>query len=182
MREDINSEYFDWLYGMVSNRRFGKGISYRSLLARLHETEFTYSIRRDRNRAEDGIGMRRKFILYNGYEEWYDTLIEALSGPCSVLEMMVALAIHCEERIMDDPRVGDRTKQWFWGMVNSLGLGGMTDDRFDIQVVDSVVERFLKRDYAPNGEGGLFTVRHCEDDLRDVELWVQLCWYLDTII
>jgi hypothetical protein len=107
--------------------------------------------------------------------------MEALSGPCSVLEMLIALAIRCEETIMDDASMGNRTGQWFWGMINNLGLGGMTDDIVDVGVVDSVIERFLARDYEPNGEGGLFTIRRCSEDLRTVEIWVQLLWYLDTI-
>lgn len=177
----INDEYFEWLFNYVCNRRFGEGISYRNLLARLYNTEFIYLIRKDQNRAEDGIELRRRFILVNGYEDWYEIVMDELDGPCSVLEMMIALAIRCEENIMDDPRVGDRTKQWFWGMVNNLGLAGMTDDIFDVRFVDNVIRQFLNRDYKPNGEGGLFTIRNCEEDLRSVEIWYQLCWYLDTI-
>ena len=82
---------------------------------------------------------------------------------------------------MDDPDLGDRTSQWFWRMIVSLGLGSMVDERFDISMVHDVVERFLNREYEPNGKGGLFTIRHCEYDLRDVEIWYQLCWYLDSI-
>lgn len=48
-----------------------------------------------------------------------------------MLEMMIALAIRCEETIMDDPRYGNRTKQWFWNMMKSLGLSYMNDDCFD---------------------------------------------------
>jgi hypothetical protein len=107
--------------------------------------------------------------------------MEELDGPCSVLEMMIALAIRCEENIMDDPLIGDRTRQWFWSMISSLGLSGMTDTRFDNKSVDRVLETFLDRDYKPNGEGGLFTIKRCEKDLRKVEIWYQLLWYLDTI-
>lgn len=82
---------------------------------------------------------------------------------------------------MDDPRKGDRTQQWFWGMVNSLGLGSMRDDIFDRGFVDYTINRFLNRDYEPNGKGGLFTIRNCDRDLRTVEIWYQLNWYLDTI-
>ena len=95
--------------------------------------------------------------------------------------MMVALAIRCEETIMDDPQVGSRTGQWFWGMINNLGLGAMIDEKFDKNYVKEIVDRFLNRDYEPDGRGGLFTIRHCEDDLRNVEIWNQLCWYLDSI-
>ena len=181
MYRDITDEYFEWLFNSVCDGRFGKGISYRELLTRLHNIEFTYLIPRDQNRAEDGIGLRRRYILTLGYEHDYDFIMDKLDGPCSVLEMMIALAIRCEENIMDDPRVGDRTKQWFWGMITSLGLGHMSDDEFDVELVDDKIRRFLYREYEPNGEGGLFTINRCKFDLRTVEIWYQLCWYLDTI-
>jgi hypothetical protein len=100
---------------------------------------------------------------------------------CSVLEMMAALAIRCEESIMDDPLVGDRTKQWFWKMIVNLGLGSMTNDKFDVKYVDYVLDRFLDREYEPDGRGGLFTIRDCEDDMRDIEIWVQLNRYVNEI-
>ena len=81
---------------------------------------------------------------------------------------------------MDDPLLGDRTGQWFWNMIRSLGLGGMYGNRFDIQEADYIIERFLDREYEPDGRGGLFTITDCEDDLRDVEIWHQLWWYLAT--
>jgi hypothetical protein len=96
--------------------------------------------------------------------------------------MMVALSVRCEETIMDDPRIGDRTGQWFWGMISSLGLGSMMDNQFDKEYVDSVIDRFLKREYEPNGKGGLFTIKRCRYDLRSVEIWYQMCWYLDKFI
>jgi hypothetical protein len=96
--------------------------------------------------------------------------------------MMVALAIECEVTIMDDPNIGDRTGQWFWGMIVNLGLGSMTDYKFDDIYVEGVVRRFLDREYEPNGKGGLFTVKNCRYDLRTVEIWNQMCWYLGTIM
>lgn len=179
-KDRINDEYFEWMSDIVCGRRYSKEISYRKLLMFLHNTEFRYSIPKDRNRAEDGICLRYRFTLDNDYDEFM--IAEYIVGPCSVLEMMVALAIRCEESIMDDPNVGDRTSQWFWGMISNLGLGAMSDSRFDRDYVFEIVERFLDRDYSPNGKGGLFTVRHCDKDLRKVEIWYQLCWYLDSIL
>jgi hypothetical protein len=95
--------------------------------------------------------------------------------------MMVALAVRCEETIMDDALMGNRTGQWFWGMIHNLGLSRMTDPEFDRRFVDDVIARFLNREYEPNGKGGLFTVKHCDRDLRTVEIWWQLSWYLDSI-
>lgn len=180
MRDRVNDEYFEWLLDLVCGKRYSKQISFRKLITRLHSIEFLYIIPRDQNRAEDGMDLRYRYALqcdrYN-----YEPILDCLTGPCSVLEMMVALAIQCEESIMDDPSIGDRTSQWFWGMIANLGLGGMYDERFDRQYVDETIERFLNRDYEPDGTGGLFKIRHCDVDLRDVEIWYQLCWYLDTI-
>ena len=166
--------YFDWMCGKIGDELSNS--DFIELLSYLHNTEFTYIIPRDANRAEDGLALRYRFAYETGLPEIY------LVGPCSVLEMMVALVIRCEETIMDDPLVGDRTGQWFWGMIVNLGLGHMDNTRFDIRYVGEVIERFLNRDYAPDGRGGLFTIRNCRDDLRDVEIWYQLTWYLDSLM
>ena len=174
----INNAYFDWMYETVCKNRFPKSISYRKLLMRLHTIEFRYYLTRDSARYDDGLDLRYRF----GYvcREYRDAE-RYIEGPCSVLEMMVALAIRCEESIMDNPKLGDRTAQWFWGMITNMGLGSMDDEKFDRECVDSIVNRFLDRQYEPNGKGGLFTIRNCTDDLREVEIWWQLCWFLDSI-
>lgn len=178
LKTEIENAYFDWMCELVCKNRFGKGISYRKLLTFLQEVEFTYSNRRDRSRAEDGVNLRYRFP----YECAGVSDIERyIDGPCSVFEMMLALAIRCEETIMDDPAYGDRTGQWFWNMISSLGLSSMEDTRFDLEEVKKIIVTFLNRDYEPNGKGGLFTIRDCEDDLRQMEIWVQMLRYLQTI-
>lgn len=179
MREELKQEYFEWLYNVACVDR--GHISYRYLLQHLHNVEFEYLIPRDQNRADDGIDMRYRFAIVCNYYESLDKILDILDGPCSVLEMMMALAIRCEENIMDDPNMGNRTAQWFWGMIVSLGLGSMNDSFYDEQAVDDILVRFLNREYEPDGTGGLFTIRHTTQDLRKVEIWHQLCWYLDSI-
>ena len=174
----IEQEYFKWLYDIVCNGRYIY-ISYESLLRHLHRIKFTYSIDRDENRAVDGCHLRYRFARYFNYEDCID---DHLYGPCSVLEMLIALAIRCEEDIMDNPDYGDRTSRWFWDMVTNLGLGDMYDERYDDIYVDDVIERFLNREYEPNGKGGLFTIHNCDYDLTKIEIWYQLCWYLDNIV
>jgi hypothetical protein len=143
----------------------------------LHNIEFTWFIPCDDNRADDGIQLRRKFSLARDDMSLSDYIL----GPCSVLEMMAALAIRCDETIMDDALIGNRTGQWFWGMIHNLGLTQMTDSKFDKDFVDDVIARLLNREYEPDGRGGLFTVKHCRHDMRTVEIWWQLSWYLDSI-
>ena len=83
---------------------------------------------------------------------------------------------------MDNPAYGDRTKQWFWGMIVNMGLSSMTDDVFNRQYVEAAVTRLFNREYEPDGKGGLFTIKDCDRDLRTVEIWYQLCLYLDTVV
>ena len=173
----INDEYFEWLCDLINIKRFSKSVTYRKLLIHLHNIEFTWFIPHDDNRADDGIQLRRRFALCRDDMR----LSNYISGPCSVLEMMIALAIRCEESIMDDTQLGDRTGQWFWGMIHNLGLSSMTDSKFDRDFIDDVIARFLNREYEPDGRGGLFTVRNCVHDMRTVEIWCQLSWYLGSI-
>ena len=172
----LEREYFEWLLDTVCGNRFSKEISYRKLLTKLYNTEFTYSIPKDRHRANDGINLRYRYSFLADCPE----ILNYLISPCNVLEMMIALAIRCEEDIMHDTAMGNRTGQWFWGMVISLGLGSMYDEQYDVDYVEQILDVFLNREYEPNGRGGLFTIRNCKKDLRDVEIWYQMCWYLDT--
>ncbi len=179
-KDELTNRYFDWMYRLVAGNRYSKQ-SYRKLFARLHGTEFIYLIPMDGNRAEDGVDLRYRFGRENSYS---DAVIAALLNdrPCSVLEMMIALSIRCEEHIMDDPDIGNRTGQWFWNMIVSLGLGSMTDGRFDRAFVDRTIARFLNREYERNGRGGLFTVSHCHRDMRSIEIWYQMNYYLNEVI
>lgn len=179
MRNELSSEYFEWLYSLVCGKRYSKQVSYRRLLEFLHGIEFTYFVPHDENRAEDGIDLRWRFAWITKRD--YDEVTNYISGPCSVLEMMVALSISCED-IMDNPQVGNRTGQWFWGMIVNLGLGSMFDRNFDEVYSEEVIRKLLDREYEPNGKGGLFTIKNCDRDLRTVEIWYQLCWYLDSIM
>lgn len=177
----IIDEYFNWLKGLVYGEYFAAERSFDKLLSLLNRIEFTYSIPMDQNRAEDGISLRYRYAITTNCPYSPDDVLYEINGPCSVLEMMIALSIRCEEDIMDDPGIGDRIKQWFWGMIVNLGLGGLHDGNFDQERAERVILRLLNRDYEPDGRGGLFTVRHPFRDLRDVEIWTQLLWYLDDI-
>lgn len=179
-RDELNNRYFDWMYQLVCSRKYTRGLSYQKLLNHLHGIDFYYTIGMDGNRADDGIELRYRFGHENSYEE---SMIASYldNRPCSVLEMMLALAIRCEEQIMDDPDIGDRTGRWFWDMIGNLDLGSMSDSIFDRNYVNDVVFRFLDRDYERNGEGGLFTVDNGRD-LRSVEIWYQMLWYLNDIL
>ena len=178
---ELNYDYFEWMYQLVCNERYYKNLSHRKLLRFLHNIEFTYILEMDSNRAEDGIDLRYRF----GYDKGYDRSSVSLyldDLPCSVLEMLVALAMRCEEQIMDNPDIGNRTGQWFWNMIVNLGLGSMNDNNFDAKRVHDAIDIFLNRQYSGDGRGGLFTVDNPPKDLRGVEIWYQMHWYLNDIL
>lgn len=179
MSADIcRSIYFNWLYDQVCHNRFAPDISYRKMFHALDQIPFTWTIPRDENRAEDGISLRHRCGLAYGYLN----LEDSISKECSVLEMLVALAIRCEEDIMSNVNYGDRTGQWFWQMICNIGLGSMSDDKFNVSTVRKAAHRFMDRAYNSDGSnGGLFRIRNCTQDLREVEIWVQMLWYLDTL-
>ena len=174
-QNQIKDEYFEWLYNYVCSGRAHYNVSYRKLFELLHDIDFDFYISNDLERARDGVDLRYRFAIRKNN----DDIVDILDGPCSVLEMMVALAIRCEETIMDDARYGDRTSQWFWNMLSNLGISYMIDEKFDEKLAIKIIYDFLERRHDPNGKGGLFYIRGCQEDLRMVEIWTQLCWYLE---
>lgn len=178
IRKDIQEEYFKWLYDYVCTGRANSKVSYKKMFRLLHSIPFVYNIRNDINRAADGVDLRNRFISEMNYDDKY---LLYLRNPCSVLEMIIALAIRCEETIMDDTRYGNRIKQWFWSMMSNLEISFMTDDVYREDYIRKRIDIFLQHKYDPDGKGGLFYIRNCQYDLRDEEIWTQLCWYLDNI-
>lgn len=167
-------EYFYWLLYKTGS----KSKRYSELLDHLFYAEFIPILPMDENRICDGTDLRQQFMEQN------DCVIEQsyLLSPCSILELMIALAIRCEIQIMSDDIYGDRTDVWFWEMINSLGLSGMTDDRFDSAYVDDVIWNFIDREYESNGEGSLFTVKNPPKDMRTVEIWYQMMFFLNEYL
>ncbi len=66
-------------------------------------------------------------------------------------------------------------------MVN-LGLGTMNDSKFNARQVHDIIDIFLNRKYRANGQGGLFIIDNPPKDLRKVEIWYQMHWYLNDIL
>lgn len=182
MRDKLVNEYFEWISELVSDNKYTEGRSFRKLLMCLHSVSFRYprNIPHDGNRAEDGVNLRYRFAHERGYSHTY--VYSILTEPCSVLEMMIALAIRCEEHIMEDTDIGDRKAQWFWDMIKNLDLYSMDDKSFDKTYVLNTITILLDRKYRADGVGGLFTVPNCRYDLRNIEIWYQMCWYLNSYI
>lgn len=173
--ETIRQSYFDWMCKIVNC-----GDRYVELLNDLDSIDFYYDLPMDANRYEDGINLRYRFGREVGYDD--RQIASAIDiRDCSVLEMMVALSIKCEERIMHDDDEGDRTSVWFWSMIKSLGLDDQTSDRIDHGFIGIIVKKFMNRSFRRDGKGGLFTVTDKRKDMRDLDIWYQMHAYLEEI-
>ena len=166
--------YFDWLSS------FAKLPDHVLLLRKLYLTDFSWLIPFDENRACDGIQLRYRFGRECGIP---DPVIcaELDNRPCSVLELIVALAIRIEGQIMGDESIGDRTASWIFAMITNLGLIGYNNHVFDEREVDRILYIFLNRQYSRTGRGGLFEIPNLDPsrDMRNEEIWCQMCWYLN---
>ena len=171
----MQKRYFDWMCDLVCNDKYTK------LLRRLNAIDFTYTIERDGNRAEDGVDLRYRF----GNDRNVDDRIIATcldDHASSVLEVMIALSLRCEEIIYGNVEDHGPLAELFWTMIENLGLSNMTDDNFYEGYVDESISVFLDHDYSYNGEGGLFVVKDPPKDMRTVELWYQMHWYLNEVL
>lgn len=176
-REIIRELYFLWIYHKVMDGIRGDKV-YKKLLRFLHDRYFSSAIPMDTNREEDGYDLRFRFA----YEEKIDARVvssEIDDRPCSILEMMAALAIRMDEQIMAEPDKNDRTGKWFFEMLNNLGLVGMDDNNFSLAKAKRIIDRFLDHDYSHDGKGGLFYIPKSERDMRTAEIWYQMNWYIN---
>lgn len=164
--------YLRWLYGQVAQVRLkNPSRTYWSLLRCLYTTPFTWFVPNDDNRAEDGRELRYEFIEETGISHVND---EWLDLDCSVLEMLIALSRRLAFEAEGQPRA------WFWHLLHNLEIDALTDDiaPFPQQRVDHIVHVMMARTYRKDGHGGLFPLRHAQEDQTRVEIWYQLAAYL----
>lgn len=162
---DYEDRYFEWLVEKINHGGIAKG--YYHLLDYLYYKKFEWADEYDENRATDGEKLREDF----GWDGHFDG--------CSCLEMMIALAERCEHTIMGDPNEPDRSYKWFWAMLENLGLTSFDDRAFKYDLVDDIVEDWLHHRYKRNGIGGLFPLKNPPRDMRNVEIWFQMCAWLN---
>ena len=173
---EILNDYFEWLCSIVKRDRVTKR-SYRKLLSFLHSEKFIYVDEYDSNRAADGEQLRWRYVYEaKGCEDILDC-----EEPCTVLEMLIALSFQMEN-IMEGSDADYSVGYWFWMMLTNLELDKMIDSKFDKHEAYEKIHIFMHRDYEPNGIGNIFVIDNCRTDLRDVEIWWQMCWYLDSIM
>lgn len=102
--------------------------------------------------------------------------------PVSVFEVLALLAFDAERKIMHQTGAGNRTSNWFWMMMNNLGLQIFDDERWNSRskgTILRIVKRFMAREYRADGRGGPFYIDDLKGrDLRKEALWTQMTWFL----
>lgn len=161
----LDDRYLSWLYAEVADvgdRAASR--AYRTLFKELFSTEFIWTLPHDENRAVDGLALRDEWMSQTGISadpRW-------LSLGCSFLEMLIALC----RRIAFD--TGDTPAQWFWHILENLGLDSSSSTEEIVLVASGVMDRMYNR----NGHGGLFPLQRASKDQRRVEIWYQFHEYL----
>ena len=173
-RDEIKSKYYDWICKRVSSRK--KEQRYSFLLSLLNSIDFRYAFAMDGNRETDGFDLRYRF----GYDAEIPTFVISSyldTDPCTMLEMLAALAINCEDHIMYDYEMGDRTDIWFWDMISNLGLSRFDNEHFDEYRVREIIDIFQNHEYCKDGTGGLFITNDPLYDMRRKDIWTQANHY-----
>jgi len=166
--EMISNAYHNWLIEQVDMLRSNR----KRLEQKLMNTEYVPLLERDENRAADGEDLKYRFAYENGYE--YYEVEDAIGCGCSMLEMMVALCLRCQDYI--SACEGDRTvaRELFNEQLSSMGLARYTDRNYDEERVSELLARFM------DGYGNLFGGE--SDRPRTTELWTQAMHRLDEMI
>lgn len=165
---NLNDNYLNWLEGIVCDEDHQ---DYKNLLYFLYNTEFIWSVKKDENRAEDGIHLRNVFEDQFGYSG------RRLGDPCSVLEMMISLSVRCSEDILWDGET-NWTPFIFWSMIDNLGLIDSIDSNWNQYFVEAKIGIFLERKYENDGSGSLFRLgpkkSQIPNNFKKLEIWYQM--------
>lgn len=170
----VDELYLEWLYtnyiGAVTNPNPER--SHWKLTVLLYQKRFTWRLKDDHHRAEDGKALRDQFISACDIQ---DIEIGWLQEDSTVLEMLIALANRASFASWGEP--GD----WFWKFLRNLGIAEYNDRIWNSYIqgeVDAIINRLLDRTYGRNGDGGLFPCSNAQTDQAQVPLWSQLQHYL----
>lgn len=160
-------ELFVWLRSKVIDRHAAPSL-YTGLLQTMHNMEFVWYLLDDSNRAEDGLELRRDF-----YREVYPGQQPDLTLGCSFLEMLIAFSYRAEFQ------TGAPAKEWFWIMVDNIGLGELRHTSpDDVQHIEEVIFDVICRNYDDAGNGSLFPVRWPRTDMRELSILYQFFAYV----
>ena len=181
----MKESYFQWLLNRAGVSDGDSGYVY--LCSIMHEIEFYARHGMDENWCQNGIRYRWD---YADEKEGVGTQASDLTagylddclGGCTVLELVLSLAENIAYETQDSLYSAGVGK-WFEELISNLGLDLYTnrelmENEHAYFEAEGIIQRFVYRQYAWNGEGGLFPLRAPMEDQRFVELSIQMNNYI----
>ncbi len=178
LSQATSSTYIEWLVKDKLGLTDKQWKTYNFLINSLSKIEFIWIHPLDENRANDGLELRNQFSDETGL---YLDSSSGLPSKCSMLELLAALSIKVENRIMRNVDLGDRTSKWFLMMIDNMGCTDITNKNWkydDENYIRSVCKAIIYRDYKSNGEGGLFPLKNESKNWKNEEIWSQCMAFL----
>lgn len=171
INDDIQMKYFWWLAIRVNEDHK----DYVLLLKELYSRSFYYILDDDRERLRDGIALREKWCSEVALDN--ESYKKVICKPCSILEMMIALA-----RRIEVDMLGSGSYAWiFWKMIENLGLEGMSDLNYDSSEISLAIDALMLNEYEDSGKGGLFYISD-DVELKGMSIWNQAMKWVNTQI
>lgn len=168
--------YFEWLlHGMNDNQWGYRTQEFSKLLNLMFKLRFKAVNHMDVIREEKIDDLRDDFFY--DHDEHIKDVPDMPAYP-TVLELLISLSYSMED-VMSNQKYGNRTADWFWGMIINLGLEDLDDDEFDEGYAVAVFSRWLKREFAPDGNGSPFPMRDPPCDMTGVDIWRSFLWYVN---
>lgn len=171
-RSPLDDHYFLWLCDQVDCENSESDRKNLELLSWLHSKDFYSLVPNDDNRIKDGLSLRGEYAEACLRK----TPLRESNNTCSVLEMLIALAVRMDFNISQAPD-DHQISKYFWEMIDNLGLK-LSSYGFMRESNMIKLEKFLTRAYEFNGNGGLFPLSNPRRDQRKVEIWYQMMAYI----
>lgn len=172
---DVN--YFNWLCDLINLDE----AKFDILIYELHSIEYEWSHPFDADRSYDG------FVLRYSYDGYSDLNVEDPTNKhCTVLEALIALSKKMDY-ILDDEDKGDRTRLWFWEMIDNLGLSLYSNDYFQdpfgrdldkLNEIHQICDDWMNRRFQYDGTGSPFPLNIPYEDQREIDIIKQMNEYI----
>ena len=136
MNELVVEEYKKYLKNMIVDGEF---CCYNVLLEQLDSILYEPN-QLNTDRYEDAEQLRIDYGIDNNIE---DVLSYFKDTPITVFEVLVALSMRLEKKVIPNNKKGDRTSQWFWALINDIDLGKQDDECCDSNIIDEIVKEWM---------------------------------------
>jgi len=182
----IQELYLRWLEEFVVASNY-KGKSYIKLCNLLMKLPFIWSpeIPLDENRKYDVQSLLRDLYIQS-QSDWYrleeDEILDFPNVPVSFLELIISLAMRIDMDFMREVNDVDNSRVYFWVIIKNLGFLKYDDESWTEDSIIEIVNRVnivQDRKYDFNGNGGLFPLKEAKNDQRNVQIWNQLCNFVN---